>query len=295
MLYGSIKSFLCMVPLMKMTAFMKALAASAAIVVGAMLSPASAAIYQQPFDTVGGLPSDWAVAGYFNASYGSVAVETISAGGEATGLRLQRTVGSGGAAGNSFVYYTGSFGDVTNGVLSDFTGSAVVRMQAVGKNASEGFMVRTGEPNGTSANLSGYFVAFSRGDYSNDTPGMLEIYKNPNGATGKGTLLQSVSLDEPLFFNTDYLFEVRAVGTMISGFLYKWDDDTDSFSKLLGQISVEDGTYSSGLFGFRTTHDGGNQSTLVQDLKIETIPEPGAAAFFVPAGLAFLVWKSRRR
>ncbi len=264
------------------------------MIVAARLATASAAVYEQPFDTVGALPSDWAVAGYFNDSYGSVAVETVSAGGETTGLRLQRTVGTGGAAGNSFVYYKGSFGDVANGVLSDFTGSAIVRIQAIGKSVSDGFMVRTAEPNGTSGSLSGYFVTFSRGDYTNGTPGVLEIYKNPNGASAKGQLLQSVLLDVPLTFNTDYLFEVKAQGNTISGFLYSWDDSTDSFSRLLGQVSVEDGSYTSGLFGFRTTHDGASQSILLRDVKIETIPEPSAAALLLPASLALLVWKSRR-
>lgn len=250
--------------------------------------PVNAAVYTQAFDSpLGGLPADWSVAGYHNSDFGKATIATV---GQITGLQQTRTVGTNGPTGNSWVYFQGNFGDITQGRLSDFTASALIRMTDAGSlDGERGFMVRASAPVGSSTTLSGYYISLTIG-------GQLNIYKDPgkdsSGAGSTGTLLQTASLPGgALSRNTDYLFSISAVGDTITGSIYGWSAADGSYSLFLGQVSTQDNTYSEGIFGFRTTFGGASRSVVWRDLTLTTIPEPGAAAL-LPLPLA--LWLAAR-
>ncbi len=275
-------------PIMKTLTFLPRAAALAAVLI---TTPLSAAIYQEAFDVPGAPPDEWVIGGNFLETEGTVAVETM---GGVTGLLQRRGVWNGtayvgNARGNSWLYYTGDFGDgeVTGGQLSDFRASVLFRMGS--SNAPQnGLMVRSLLP--TSANVvDGYFVSFSRS-------GSISIYKSTT-RTEPGTQLATSTLTSALASGGDYRLEVEAIGSTLKGAVYGWDDDANDYSLLLGSVTYDSvaEAYGSGVIGLRTNHDGPGQYILWRDLTITTIPEPSAAAILLPVGLAFLLRRKLKR
>lgn len=273
---------------MKILTFLPKIAALAAVLI---TTPLSAAIYHEAFDTPGAPPSGWVIGGNFLDTEGTVAVETM---GGVTGLIQRRgvwngTAYTGNARGNSWLYYTGDFGDgeVTGGQLSDFKASVLFRMGS--SNAPQnGLMVRSLVPTGANVE-DGYFVSFSRS-------GSISIYKSST-RTEPGLQLATSALTSALTLGSDYRLEVEAKGSVLKGVLYGWDDDASDYSLVLGSVLYEHvpEAYRSGVIGLRTNHDGAGQYILWRDLTVTTIPEPSAAAILLPVGLAFLLRKKLQR
>lgn len=240
--------------------------------------------YIQSFSSPeGGLPTNWQIGAGHNSSNGIAEIRAVPSTTDHA-LYQERTNGGNG---NSWVYFNGSFDHVQNGVLSDFTASAVLRT-TVG-NGFRGMIVRA---QGNAANISGYYIGVNR----QSSGSTLEIRKDPSSAGGLGTLLQSVALPNPFPHHTDMHLVIDAIGDVLTGSLYAWNDGDSSYSTLVQTVTISDSSYSEGLFGFRSGFSTNTQNAYWRDLEIVTaIPEASTAALAVIMGLlGVIAWRRTR-
>lgn len=246
-----------------------------------LAAPASlhaAVVYNQSFASpVGGLPTDWNINSGFDSSEGDAEIATLSS---TNWLKQER---DGISSGNSFVYFNGDFGSgvVNDGILSDFSASAFFRISGGSSGDGRGMMVRAGE---TDATPTGYYVVLS--------DDRLRIYKDPtNPSSGRGTLLAFSDETVSLAGGTDYRFDISASGSTISAAVYTGP----GFSTLVADVSVVDTSYTSGLFGFRSSMGTAGRSVYWKDLTITAVPEPSTVALLGSVAGLCLLRRSRRK
>lgn len=224
----------------------------------------------EPFDSpLGGVPADWNLIwnGGAGPNNGIAEITEFGPSDSLTGFLQERTVGTRGASGNSALYYAGSSGPVSNGVIDHFSASVIFQV-AGGSSDRRGMLgrVQSQEYN----NIEGY--------WANVTPsGDLRLNRDPVSNVSHGTELDHVTLSESLTANTDYLMTFSAIGSQLSASVYAWDSNTNDFTDLLGSVSEIDTTYAEGLFGYRVALGSANRRVYWRDAEIHIIPEPGTA------------------
>lgn len=85
--------------------------------------------------------------------------------------------------------------------------------------------------------------------------------------------------------NTDYLYRFTAIGNVLTASIFKLDTD-GNFTIKLGEVSVEDDSYTSGYYGFRNFPGADTRATYFSDLAIISVPEPSNVAFLAIALIA---------
>lgn len=240
-------------------------------------SSLNAQLISQPFNSpLGGFPDDW------NRTYsGGTAASTIEIQERSEGvnqLLLRRDNG-----GHQIIHYIGSQGDIVNGVMADFSVS-VVLMAPNSRNDPRGIVGRTSNTN--YSNISGYYAYVQ----SNN----LYITKDPVSGNSHGTTLISAALSENLSVEVDYLHTFSAIGDQLSAAIWKMDGE-GNFSILLGEVSVTDDSYSSGLVGIRVAPGGNGRITWVSDFEMTIIPEPLTISLTVAIAGFLLIRRFRRK
>ncbi len=195
-------------------------------------------------------------------------------------LLLQRTTEVASSNSSVLVSYTGTTGDIVNGQVADFNAEFTLRAIQKGNSTSAGFLFRSASANYSSG--AGYYVGFAlvSGTY------LLGLWQNPVSHVDNGTLLASDPING-FADNVDYTLKIVAVGANISASL--WDGETE-----VASISISDANHlSAGYFGFRSAFGNNGASVAFRNFELQSVPEPSAAALFLPAVSAFLL--ARRR
>ncbi|MDQ8194813.1 PEP-CTERM sorting domain-containing protein [Coraliomargarita sp. SDUM461004] len=223
------------------------------------------------------LPADWTDS-YYNgtAPDPNYAIDIVGVGGGIDMLRLQRYSGHA-AASNVAYYYTGTTGDVTNGVLGDFSATLNVQTKQTSSQAASTQGVMVGAQSTTYAS-TGFYVAY-------DLDG-LYIYENPTSHTSNGTLRDSDAFDSSILADTTYELGISVNGNELIASL-------SSGATELGTVSYTAGADIEGLFGVRSAFGNSGISAYFGDVEITAIPEPSSFALLGAMG-ALLFVVSRR-
>jgi len=265
------------------------LPAIAALLIGASValpktSAQAASVISEEFTSpLGGIPTGWtAVIRGGAANDGFVGVQQINAS-LGNGLQYQRI--SGGSSNSSAaVYYTGTTGTPSDAKMMDFSSEITLRLGAtLGVSSSIGMMVRTQSLSysfsGTS--FGGYYVAVTNTG--------LGIYSNPSDNSVPGTLESNFAVFV-LSANTDYLFRVSALGSMISAEI--WDS---TGTTQYASVSYGSANEVAGYTGLRSGYGNSSQSAYFRDLNMTVVPEPGVLGLLALAGVWGLNRVLRRR
>lgn len=194
-------------------------------------------------------------------------------------LMIRRDVGGAGG-----VMYTGTQGDIVDGVIQDFEVSTLVQIS--GTNDGRGIVARAQT---TTFAFNGYW-AFTK---SLDGVQSLAISKNPTAAgVNHGEVLASVPLSERLTTSMEYLYTFSGIGNLLVAEVYKQDSEGD-YTVLLGRVSVTDSSYSEGKVGHMVRHGGDGRSDYIRNFQVTQIPEPVTVSLITVLGIVCLLRRRR--
>lgn len=209
------------------------------------------------------------------------------------GVNYQRIWRNGSNGGSAAVYYTGTQGEVVNGMIQDFNAEMTLRMGGTfPQNASlRGVVART-QTLGTSGPGGEEFWGYSIGFIATGENRGLYIYENPTSTitAGLGTLRGYDALESDLTANTQYLLRVAAQGETLSASLWSADG-----SHMLASVLYDEAEVVAGYFGLRSAHANSVANTAFRDLTLEVtaVPEPAVTVLLVSGVLCF--WGMIRR
>lgn len=229
--------------------------------------------FSEKFD----LPVDSLPAGWNNTSP-SVSTVAITEVASSYRLMLRRDKSS-----QQLVYFSGRpESGSEDGMFSNFESSVIMR---TGASATDrrGIIARASNINGI------YFNGYSVYSHSQK----LIIAKDPKSTAVDGVQLGSVNLTLDMAPNTDYLFNFTANGKILTASIFGRDNNQE-FTIMLGQLSIEDESYTSGYYGFRNFPGADGRATYYSDLIIVTVPEASTVSFAL-LGLAVLLLRLRTR
>lgn len=183
-------------------------------------------------------------------------------------------------AGNAAVYYFGSQGEVSEGVMQDFTATAIINHATLGQGSSSGFAIRAQEPE--YGDFEGYYLGV--GEFG------LALFRNPENHISLPRREDHVVFEEvDIEAGVDYQLKAVVEGSKIRGSLWSVDAN-DRAEEELASVEIDDARQTSpGLFGLRTANgNSGPVGAYFRDLHIEAhqIPKEartGESRFKMPA------------
>lgn len=241
----------------------------------------AATVITEPFSSPeGGLPANWVLKKRGTAPDDIAQIATNNG---QNALRLYRPdLGKDVGTSNyqAAVFYNGSTGDVTNGRMSDFTGSMIISLTRVNAlSDTRGIVARA---QSQAYVFNGYYLAVN--------PTGIGIWLNPASHIDSGKQLAFSAFENTLLANTDYRFEFSVLGSVLKAEL--WSINGGS---LLGSVTVDvaqqyptDPAYNEGYFGLRVGYGSVDNATYFRDLNLTVVPEPKAAFLLLVAGAAAL-------
>lgn len=245
----------------------------------------SATLITQSFGTAA--PGSTTPEGWFSTNENATEIVSLA------GINYQRIWRNSSNGGSAAVYYTGSQGEVVNGLIQDFNAEMTLRMGGTfPQNATLRGVVARAQTLATSGPDGEGFWGYSIGFIATGDNRGLYIYENPTatGTAGLGTLRAYDDFEEDLTANTQYLFRISAQGEALSASLWSADGEV-----MLASVLYDEAEVIAGYFGLRSAHANSVANTAFRDLTLEVtaVPEPTVAVLLLSGVVC--IWGIRRR